>query len=103
MTTVTAEALAFQATPIITFGYVVQVIISLAVIIGFIYLLGRYVLPRFKINSSGSLIKVVDLVYLDPQIGAYILKVGKAAWLVVASKQQVVKIDKIEDPAIINS
>ena len=98
----TAEALAFQSTPIITFGYILQVFISLAVIIGFIYLLGRYVLPRLKVNSSGSLIKVVDRVYLDPQIGAYILKVGQAAWLVVASKQQVVKIDKIDDPAIIN-
>ena len=93
----TAEALALQTRPIITFGYIMQVIISLLIVLAFIYFIGRYVLPRIKTAASGKMIQVLDRVHLEPQVSAYILKVAKSAWLVVVSNKQVTRIDKIEE------
>ncbi|MFA4906627.1 MAG: flagellar biosynthetic protein FliO [Candidatus Margulisiibacteriota bacterium] len=91
----TGEALVLQSSPIITTGYVMQVLISLAVVIGLIYVLARYFLPRLKVGSPGRIIQVVDRVMLEPQVSAYILKVGKKAWLVVAGNKGVKKIDEV--------
>lgn len=93
----TPEALAFQRTPIITFGYVAQVFFSLLVVLALIYLIAKYLLPRFKLTSSSKLIKILDRVYLEPQVSAYLLKVGKATWLIVSSNKQATCIDKIEE------
>jgi flagellar biogenesis protein FliO len=90
------EAIAFQRTPIITFGYLMQVFISLLVVLAFIYLIGKYLLPRMKVAATGKLIKILDRVYLEPQISAYILQVGKRAWFIVTSNKQVEKIDEVE-------
>jgi len=92
----TPEALTLQTSPIITFGYVMQVIFSLAVIVAFIYVIGRFVLPKLKITPTGKIIQVVDRAFLEPQVSAWILKVGKKAWLVVISNKQVAKIDEVE-------
>lgn len=92
----TSETLVLQHSPIITLGYVMQVLISLGIVLALIYLVAKYVLPRMKVNTPGRLIQVLDRVYLEPQISAYILKVGKKAWLVVASSKQVEKISEIE-------
>jgi flagellar biogenesis protein FliO len=93
----TEEALALQTTPIITFGYIMQVFISLLVVLAFIYVIGRFLLPRLKTTTTGKLIKILDRVYLEPQVAAYILKVGKSAWLIVTSSKQIARIDKIEE------
>jgi flagellar biogenesis protein FliO len=92
----TPEALTLQTSPIITFGYVMQIIFSLAVIVAFIYVIGRFVLPKLKITPTGKIIQVVDRAFLEPQVSAWILKVGKKAWLVVISNKQVAKIDEVE-------
>ncbi|MEA3494098.1 MAG: flagellar biosynthetic protein FliO [Candidatus Margulisiibacteriota bacterium] len=94
------EALVFESTPVITFGYIMQVFFSLLIVLAFIYLIGKYLLPRLKTNAFGRYIKVIDRVYLEPQVGAYILKVGKSAWLVAVGKQSIVKIDKIEEESL---
>ncbi|MDD5383015.1 MAG: flagellar biosynthetic protein FliO [Candidatus Margulisbacteria bacterium] len=92
----TPETIALQHTPIITFGYVMQVIISLLVVLAFIYLAAKFILPKMKISTSGKLIKILDHIYLEPQVSAYILQVGKKAWLVVASSKNVEMISEIE-------
>lgn len=98
----TPEALVLPSPPpIITAGYVMQVIFSLLVILASIYLAGRYILPRFKAQGSGRMIEVLDRVYLEPQVAAYIVKVGKSAWLLAVGRQNIVKVDKIEDESII--
>ncbi len=51
------EALAFQRTPIITFGYVLQVFFSLLIVLAFIYFIAKYLLPRFKLTSTSKMIK----------------------------------------------
>jgi flagellar biogenesis protein FliO len=96
----TAEALTFQHTPIITFGYVMQVFISLLVVLALIYVIARYVLPKMKFTATGKMIKILDRVYLEPSVAAYVLKVGKSAWLIVSSNKQVARIDKIEEEIV---
>jgi len=50
-----------------------------------------------KIASTGRLIKVLDRAYLEPQVAAYVLQVGKSTWLIVTSSKQVARIDKIDE------
>jgi len=96
----TSESLVLQTSPIITFGYVMQVLFSLAIVIAFIFIIAKFFLPRLKLTAPGRLIQVVDRVILEPQVSAYILKVGKSAWLVVTSSKSVTKIDKIEEESV---
>lgn len=91
----TPEALTLQASPIITVGYVMQVFISLLVVLALIYVCARYLLPRLKVTPTGRIIQVVDRTMLEPQVSAYILKVGKKAWLVLTSNKQIEKVDEI--------
>lgn len=93
----TGEAIQFQTTPVVTFGYIMQVILSLLIVLAFIYLISKFVMPRMKASAGGKFINVLDRVYLEPQVSAYILKVGKSAWLVAISNKQVTRIDKIEE------
>jgi flagellar biogenesis protein FliO len=90
------EPLVLQHSPIITLGYVMQVLISLGIVLALIYLVAKYVLPKMKVNAPGRLIQVLDRVFIEPQVSACILKVGKKAWLVVTSSKQVEKISEIE-------
>ena len=96
----TTEALAFQRTPIITFGYIMQVFFSLLVVLALIYFIAKYLLPRLKLSNAGKLIKILDRVYLEPQVTAYLLSVGKSAWLVVTSSKQIARIDKIDTESL---
>jgi len=89
------EVFPLKTSPIITLGYVMQVIFSLAVVLALIYVIAKYLLPKLKINPQGKIIQMVDRVMLEPQVSAYILKVGKKAWLIVSSNKQVEKIDEI--------
>ncbi|MBN2057366.1 MAG: FliO/MopB family protein [Candidatus Saganbacteria bacterium] len=90
------EALVLQRTPIVTFGYVMQVFFSLLVVLALLYFIARFVLPRMKLSSSGKLIKVLDRVYLEPQVSAYLLQVGRDAWLIAASNKNITRIDKVD-------
>jgi flagellar biogenesis protein FliO len=92
----TTEAIAFQRTPIITFGYIMQVFFSLLIVLALIYFIAKYLLPRMKLSNTGKLIKILDRVYLEPQVSAYLLAAGRSAWLVVTSSKQVAKIDKVD-------
>lgn len=93
----TSEALSLQTTPIVTFGYIMQVLISLLMVLALIYLSAKYLLPRLKVERTGKLIKILDRVYLEPQVSAYIIKAGKGAWLIAASNKNISRIDRIDD------
>jgi flagellar biogenesis protein FliO len=92
--------LALQRSPIITVGYLFQVLFSLAIVIALIYLIAKFVLPKFRLTAPGKLIQVVDRIMLEPQVSAYILRVGKSAWLIVASAKNVIRVDKIEEESL---
>jgi flagellar biogenesis protein FliO len=95
----TAEALVLQSSPIMTAGYVLQVIIALVIVVGLIYIIARFVLPKMRVSGTGRVIQVVDRVMIEPQVAAYILKVGKKSWLIAASNKNIEKIaDLGEEP-----
>lgn len=80
---------------VISFGYIIQLIFSLLVVFGFIYLAAKYILPRFQSGTKSSLIEIADRLTLEPQVTAYIIRAGGSSWLVIVSGKTVQKIDKI--------
>ncbi|MDD4179830.1 MAG: flagellar biosynthetic protein FliO [Candidatus Margulisbacteria bacterium] len=93
----TPEALVLQQTPIITASYVMQVIVSLIIVLAIIYSIARFLLPKLKLPTQGRLIQIVDRIMLEPQVNAYIIKVGKKAWLIASSNKGIEKIDRVEE------
>ncbi|OGB89219.1 hypothetical protein A2625_04995 [candidate division WOR-1 bacterium RIFCSPHIGHO2_01_FULL_53_15] len=93
----TPEAIILQSSPVITIGYIMQVIFSLAIVVALIYVIAKFLLPKMRVTGSGRLIQVLDRVLIEPQVAAYILKVGKKSWLVVSSNKNVAKIAEIEE------
>ena len=83
--------------PVISFGYIVQLIFSLLVVLGFIYVAAKYVFPKLKLSTKGAYINVIDRVVLEPQVTSYILKVGSSSYLIIVSSKSVTKIDKLEE------
>lgn len=93
----TTETLVLQSSPIITAGYVMQVLLSLAIVVALIYIGAKYLLPRLKVEGGGKIIKIIDRAYLEPQVSACILKAGKKSWLLAVSNKHVTKIDQLEE------
>ncbi len=91
---VTQEGTTFS--PGITVGYVMQVFISLLIILGLIYIIAKYLLPRLQISAKGKLIQVIDRIGLEPQVSAYIIKVQEKAWLVLVSNKQIAPLGQVE-------
>lgn len=92
----TPEALVLQSSPVISVGYIMQVILSLAIVLAIIYVSARFLLPKLKVTSPGRIIQVVDRTMLEPQVSAYILKVGKKSWLIAVSNKNIEKIAEVE-------
>jgi len=82
---------------IISFGYIVQLIFSLLVVFGFIYLAAKYVFPKFQSGTKGKFIEIIDRLTIEPQVSSYIIKAGKSSWLIIVSGKTVAKIDKLEE------
>ncbi|MCX5749092.1 MAG: hypothetical protein NTZ10_02440 [Candidatus Saganbacteria bacterium] len=93
----TESSAAAGPSSIISFGYIVQLIFSLLVVFGFIYLAAKYVFPKFQSGTKGRFIEIVDRLTIEPQVSSYIIKAGKSAWLIVVSGKTVAKIDKLEE------
>jgi len=93
----TEEALPFERSPIITIGYLVQLFFSLLIVFGLIYLTAKYVLPKLQVSTKGRLIEVVDRVGLEPQVSAYIIKVGNRSFLLAVSGKNVQLISEIQE------
>ena len=79
-----------------TIGYVFQLILSLAIVIGIIYFSAKYLFPKLQLPSQGKLIQVVDRIGLEPQVSAYIISVHEKSYLIVVSQKGVTLIDKLE-------
>lgn len=93
----TGEAAGYSQSPVITIGYLMQLFFSLLIVFGLIYVTAKYVLPKFQVKGTGSLIEVVDRIGLEPQVSAYILRVRKRSWLVVAGSKNVEVVSEIEE------
>lgn len=95
--TATAETLKLQSTPIITFGYLVQVVLSLAIVLGLIYLISKYVLPRLQVTPRGKLLEVVDRIGLEPGVSTYMVKIKSKVYVLAVSSKNVELIDKLSE------
>jgi flagellar biogenesis protein FliO len=93
----TYEALVLQKTPIITFGYIMQVAVSLAVVIAIIYLAAKYLLPRMRVAPQGKHIQVTDRFGIEPQVTIYTLKIAGQIYVVAVSNKNVTLIDKFKE------
>jgi len=93
----TYEALVLQKTPIVTFGYVMQIIISLLIVIGLIYLSAKYLLPRLQVAPQGKLIHVTDRLGLEPQVTIYTVKVASQTYLIAVSNKNTALLDKFKE------
>ena len=82
--------------PLVTIGYIFQLILSLAIVIGLIYFSAKYLFPRLQLPSQGKLIQVVDRIGLEPQVSAYIISAYDRSYLIVVSQKGVTLIDKLE-------
>jgi len=82
--------------PLVTIGYVFQLILSLAIVIGLIYFSAKYLFPKIQLPSQGKLIQVVDRIGLEPQVSAYIISAYDRSYLIVVSQKGVTLIDKLE-------
>ncbi|MBI5701208.1 hypothetical protein HZC34_05125 [Candidatus Saganbacteria bacterium] len=93
----TYEALVLQKTPIVTFGYIMQVILSLLIVVGLIYLTAKYILPKLQVSTQGKTIQILDRTGLEPQVTAYTIKVGSFNYLIVVSSKSATLIDKFRE------
>ena len=93
----TYEALALQKTPIVTFGYIMQILISLLIVLGLIYITAKYVIPKLQVTSLGKNIHIVDRIGLEPQVTAYTIKAGNYNYLIVVSSKNTTLIDKFRE------
>lgn len=89
-------AMSGPATSVISFGYIIQLVFSLLVVLGLIYVAAKYILPKISPSTKGKILEVTDKVILEPQVTSYILKAGKSSWLIVVSNKSIAKIDKLE-------
>lgn len=92
----TIEAAYLKGSPIITISYLFQLFLSLLIVFGLMYVIAKYVLPKIKTSTSGEFIRVIDRVGLEPQVGAYIIKVKDSSWLVIISNKNVSVVSKLE-------
>ncbi|MCX5750884.1 MAG: hypothetical protein NT099_04355 [Candidatus Saganbacteria bacterium] len=91
------ESYTAKSSPIVTFSYFLQLVFSLLIVIGLIYVVSKYLLPKLQVKTQGKVVEVIERVGLEPQVTAYILRIKRSSWLVVVSNKQVTKIDKIEE------
>jgi flagellar protein FliO/FliZ len=98
----TYEALVLEKTPVVTFGYIVQVALSLAIVLGLIYLISRFLLPRLQMTGKSRLVEVLDRIGLEPQVTAYVIKFNKNIYLVACGQKGVALLDKFKEGDIIS-
>lgn len=93
----TQEALVLRASPIITFGYIMQMIFSLAIVLGIIYLCAKFLLPKIKLSGTGKFITVLDRVALEPNVSLYVIQIGIKKWLIGVGQKNITRIEQLDE------
>jgi flagellar biogenesis protein FliO len=94
---VSPEVLAVTRSPLISLGYIFQLIISFAIVIGLIYFSAKYILPKMQLPAGERTIEITDRIGLEPQVTSYIISAKGKSYLIVVSNKGVTLIDKLED------
>ncbi|MFA5103978.1 MAG: hypothetical protein WC527_02230 [Candidatus Margulisiibacteriota bacterium] len=82
---------------VVSIGYVIQLFFSLLVVLGFLYVIAKYLLPKMKFSSKSEHIIIFDKLVAEPQVTLYIVKAAKKSWLISVSNKNVTLIDKFEE------
>ena len=93
----TIEAPSFSSSPLVTVGYVIQLLLSLLVVFLLIYVSAKYLLPKLQPKSRSRYLEVLDRLVMEPQVTAYVLKFRSKSWVVVISNKQVTRLDAISE------
>ncbi len=96
---ITPEVMNVTRPPLVTAGYIFQLILSLAIVLALIWVTTKYLLPKLQLPSTGKMIEVLDRVGLEPQVTSYVISVAGKKYLVVVSSKAATLIDKIEGGA----
>lgn len=81
----------------VSIGYVIQLLFSLLVVLGFLYLTAKYLLPKIKTSNKSEHITLADRLVVEPQVTLYIVKTANKSWLISVSNKAVTVIDKLEE------
>ncbi len=91
-----AEAYSQSGSSAVSFGYIIQLVFSLAVVFGFIYLAAKYFLPKLQPGIKGKYLEVTDKLVIEPSVTAYILKTGKSQHTVIIAGRTATVLGKVE-------
>lgn len=94
---ISPEAVTVARSPLVSAGYILQLIISLAIVLGLIYLSAKYILPKIQLPAGDRTINIVDRIGLEPQVTSYIISARGNSYLIVVSNKGATLIDKFED------
>ncbi len=86
-----------MSTAAVSIGYVVQLLFSLAVVFGFLYITTKYLLPKLKTSNKSEHIILADRLVVEPQVTLYIIKAANNSWLISVSNKSVTVIDKFQE------
>lgn len=93
-----ASAATYQvSSAAVSIGYVVQLLFSLAVVLGFLYITAKYLLPKLKTSNKSEHITLFDRLVVEPQVTLYIVRSAGKSWLLSVSNKNVTVIDKFEE------
>ena len=90
------EAAVIVRSPLITVGYIFQLIVSLSIVIGLILFSTKYILPKIQLPSHGKMLGIVDRIGLEPQVSVYIISYMENQYLLAVSIKNVTLIEKLE-------
>ena len=93
----TYEALVLQKTPIVTFGYIMQIFLSLGIVIALVYMTGKYLLPRLQVTPKSKFLSVVDRIGLEPQASVYAVKAAGEIYILGVSSKNITLIEKLKE------
>jgi hypothetical protein len=82
--------------PLITVGYIFQLIISLGIVIGLVYFAAKYILPKVQLPSMGKSLEVLERLGLEPAVTAYVIAWNEKKYFVVITNKTATVIDKQE-------
>lgn len=93
---ITPEVMNAGRSPLITAGYIFQLLISFGAVIGLIYFVAKYILPKVQLPSTGRSLEILDRLGLEPSVTTYVIAWNEKKYLVVVSNKTATVIDKQE-------
>jgi hypothetical protein len=90
------EVMNVGRSPLITVGYIFQLLISFGIVIGLIFFAAKYILPKVQLPSAGRSLEILDRLGLEPSVTTYVIAWNEKKYLVIVSNKSATLIDKLE-------